>query len=694
MITNIKSMVFRKKRFAFLFFLGFVFSKSHAQDSTNTVGRVSISSPNAASLGKYGDVPVSYHTGIPDIGIPIYTIKSRSLSLPISLSYHASGLKVEENASWVGAGWSLNAGGMITRTVRGAPDDRGYNNGYNMKGFYSDSGWQNYLLYSFPSYRQVSQGPDDAQFQLGRNDGEPDLFTFNFNGHSGKFYFNDDQSPILIPEEDLKIQTDFTLGPGFNGFIITSSDGVKYFFGKTGNNGVVDPIEITYSNTTQSSYGLENRATSSWFLNKIVSADGMDSILLNYQAEKYSSYSLAMFPRIYGGSNMSQPQGAGILFSGYSYEYDLVKQFVQGVRLSSISFSNGTVNFIPQANPRVDLAGFDDQSWNDQADTSAKALSSIQISTTGNFCQSYNLFYSYFHDSNPLTGGLFSAMPILSSIQSDSYRLRLDSIQEVSCDNNIKIPPYKFGYFSETVPRKLSFGMDHWGFYNGVNNNTSLLPASTMVTDQTFYKINGANRDPAWPAMRGGTLSRITYPTSGYTDFDFEANTTYTSYYDYTLTSQLNRSAGYSGTNGTDAIDSFYYSFNGDFYQLTLNANTNGGSSYMSIYPSGNPNPIQSISANVGQSSTITFKVPQGLYLIRLVKQSPASGYGAYYNLSEYISTYQNKNSMVGGLRIKTITNHDAITNQSNVTSYSYNISNDPNGHSSGILYSRPTYIQ
>jgi hypothetical protein len=96
---------------------------TQAQDTSSTMGKVNIASPTAASLGKYGDIPVSYHTGIPNIGIPIYTVQSRTLKLPISLSYHAGGLKVQENASWVGAGFSLLAGGCITRTVVGAPDD-------------------------------------------------------------------------------------------------------------------------------------------------------------------------------------------------------------------------------------------------------------------------------------------------------------------------------------------------------------------------------------------------------------------------------------------------------------------------------------------------------------------------------------------------------------------------------------------
>jgi len=59
-------------------------------------------SPTAASLGKYGNIPVSNYTGIPNISIPLYTIKSGEIELPITLSYYSSGIKVSEEASWVG----------------------------------------------------------------------------------------------------------------------------------------------------------------------------------------------------------------------------------------------------------------------------------------------------------------------------------------------------------------------------------------------------------------------------------------------------------------------------------------------------------------------------------------------------------------------------------------------------------------
>jgi len=71
-------------------------------------------SPNAASLGKFADIPVGYYTGTPQINVPLYEMKEGDLTLPIRLDYHAGGIKVEENASWVGLGFGLQAGGSIT----------------------------------------------------------------------------------------------------------------------------------------------------------------------------------------------------------------------------------------------------------------------------------------------------------------------------------------------------------------------------------------------------------------------------------------------------------------------------------------------------------------------------------------------------------------------------------------------------
>ena len=70
-------------------------------------------SPTASELGKFGSYPVNLSTGLPQISIPLYTVQSGDISIPITLKYHASGIKVNQRSSWVGLGWSLNTGGLI-----------------------------------------------------------------------------------------------------------------------------------------------------------------------------------------------------------------------------------------------------------------------------------------------------------------------------------------------------------------------------------------------------------------------------------------------------------------------------------------------------------------------------------------------------------------------------------------------------
>ena len=79
-------------------------------------------SPESKGMGKFGDVPVGTYTGTPDISIPIYTIKAGKLSLPITLSYHATGIEVTQEATWVGLGWNLIAGGCISYIPVGGND--------------------------------------------------------------------------------------------------------------------------------------------------------------------------------------------------------------------------------------------------------------------------------------------------------------------------------------------------------------------------------------------------------------------------------------------------------------------------------------------------------------------------------------------------------------------------------------------
>jgi hypothetical protein len=651
----------------------------YSQDTTNTIGRVSISSPTAASLGKFGDIPVSYHTGLPQIDIPIYTVEAGQVKIPISISYHASGLRVQENASWVGAGWALNAGGCITRTVVGAPDDRGHTNTGNViAGYYSDFGFNSYLN-AGPNNTGY---PDDKSFVQGMKDGQPDLFFFNFGSYSGKFYFNDDRTPILVPEADFKIQPDFLLGPGFQGFIITTPDGIKYYFGHTGNNSSIDPIEITISSTISNGMA-SNQAASSWFLNKVVSADGMDSVTLTYATENYSFYQVSLYP--IAGASYIWPSGTPA-----NTGTDLAKNFVSGVRLSSITFPNGTISFTPSATARQDLSGGTNltSTFNDINNNNSFSLGSISIANNSGFCKKDTFYYSYFFDNTALSGKLY---PFYSSynLHTDEYKLRLDSVGEFSCDASLKIPPYKFSYFSERVPRRLTTGIDHWGYYNGMDSNQVYVQSFTVNTGGVPALFNGANRDAVWPTMRGGSLNKITYPTGGSTSFDFEAKSSATASYSQYVNVPLVQMVINEG--GQDDDSSVLTSF------FTID---NGGGQYtLNIVNTANYFPTVKIVDGTGTSVFYqqmsvspmiqTGTLPPGPYWITVDYHEPIGLIVG--GLTSNFYQYQWRNFSfpvsVSGLRIKTITTNDGMSPNNNiVTSYTY-----PGG---GVIYSFPTYVQ
>jgi hypothetical protein len=81
------------------FLLGLIFFQHATSQAQNTPLPINPPSANATALGKYGDVGVSLYTGLPSIEIPLWTVKGRSISFPVSLSYYASGIQVQEDAS-------------------------------------------------------------------------------------------------------------------------------------------------------------------------------------------------------------------------------------------------------------------------------------------------------------------------------------------------------------------------------------------------------------------------------------------------------------------------------------------------------------------------------------------------------------------------------------------------------------------
>lgn len=689
------------------FFLAWAAAAKAQNPAINSpYNQVSIVSPTAASLGKYADIPVNNHTGIPEISIPLYTVKEGNLSLPISLSYHGGGVPVMEPASWVGTGWALNAGGVITRQVMGGPDVSG--TGIIARtGHFSQYGFSNY----FHDSGNGSPGPNFSYFEHDIYDGEPDLYTFNFNGYVGKFYFSDDRTPVLVNGDDLKIDYYYPRENGLatsiadidiQGFIITVPTGDKYYFGITdnltlaSNDRAKKPMEITFP-FSEDHETVSDMVFSSYYLNKIVAADGVHTIKFTYASEKYSYYTVSMFPILPNVSPIivlppsGQPgQGGGVSVTN-TKEYRLVSNNIDGVRLAQISFSNGVVDFNPSTTARTDLAGhiYADGSGGDEvANTQAKALDNISIRSS-DFCKQFSFSYSYFGgDNSVIADAMWTTHTNGRTIQTDKTRLKLESILEKTCDGAVAANPWRFDYYSNFLPRRLSFAQDHWGYHNGQNNNNVLSTLIPTYTINTFTTVDGANRDAAWPAMAQGLLTKITYPTGGSSSFIFEPNDVWVDYKknNRVLVADITVRPKTGGGTSSETVN---LPFSSNPYLCTLVFNK-GGSDPRGIAEFRGPS--INLFANKDNLSSEKFIQPGAgnlSYTLTLndynVTGSMVSANARIYELVDYV----HENALAGGVRINTNTTKAGPTAPDIVTTYTYR----ENGKSTGTLYSRPRYV-
>lgn len=657
-----------------------------------TEGIVPIISPTAASLGKFVDVPVNMHTGIPNINIPVYTVKEGPLQLPISFSYHAGGLKVGEKSSWVGAGWALNAGGMVSRTIRGRPDERGNADGFS---YLKDNGYFNYLIHE--------NGLDLHAFAKGDKDGEPDLFFFNFGGYSGKFFLREDGKPVLIPHQDIKIEPFIQEGGShfrLKSWTFTTPDGTKYYFG------ISDPgdnipgalaVENAESITSKNQDGCYPRDYSSWYLYKVESADSQHSIKLSYTKEDYGYYSLAL-----GQIDVA------------SYDA-LVKNIMRGVRLDAITFTNGRVAFIPGSNREDLVSDYCTMDHNDNNRASpAKALGSIEVYENGtDFCKRFELNTSYFVDNtNSLKGAFASGVFPSMNLQTDRKRLKLNSITEMSCDGTEVKPATTFSYYDEdAVPRSLLFSVDHWGFNNGAVDNEWLVPALSLDGGKTFGSVKGmgmANRESSWPAMRAGTLQSISNPMGGVTEFiygtDYLEGNVYTGEDEgwsivETYSCGKNTEGGRCPDSPTEYLQELIIG-SGEAYKIELSSTT-GLSCSTTVYGSG---VVRILDANGilydeikkeanGDIESKLLALPKGrlFYIEAEADPKPSQGpdcnppWNAGIEIRLYKKQEDTQLYAVGGLRIEEVRQKDAINEQWLSTRYEY-----PSGVS---LFSIPRYI-
>lgn len=80
-------------------------------------------SPTSRVFQKFLEYPISHATGTIDISIPLYTLETNGLSIPLTLKYHSAGVRVQDPIGMVGRNWALFPGFKISRTIMGKPDE-------------------------------------------------------------------------------------------------------------------------------------------------------------------------------------------------------------------------------------------------------------------------------------------------------------------------------------------------------------------------------------------------------------------------------------------------------------------------------------------------------------------------------------------------------------------------------------------
>ena len=222
-------------------------------------------SPEAAQMRRYMDHPVALNTGVLSVNIPLYTMSVGGYSLPIALSYHAAGIKADDEHCETGLGWSLLGGGCISRTVIGVPDEQAKSTAYN------DNRINPSLL------ADALQNTVDTWY---------DRYSYSFAGYSGSFIIQGD-SIKQLPQTDLAIDFYDSRDEGVRNFCITTPDGDRYYFTEREHTRYSYKRRI-YQTTNKNAPFYE--AVTAWHLSRIITANNTETISYKYDKEPFSRY--------------------------------------------------------------------------------------------------------------------------------------------------------------------------------------------------------------------------------------------------------------------------------------------------------------------------------------------------------------------------------------------------------------------
>ncbi|MGF7076201.1 hypothetical protein [Mucilaginibacter sp. 3215] len=597
--------------------------------------------PNAASLSKYAGVNTGLSSGSANFSVPLLTYTSKSVSFPIAINYATSGFKVDEIASRTGNQWSLNAGGMISRTVFGSVDETSAR--IYPKPSLGESTETDLFMFE---QKLSSTLPLEGVGPNGAVDGQPDIFSFNFDKYSGKFILdtigpNHTLQPVMLANSGLKIVFS---GAG-SGFTITAPDGIQYVFGE-------DAIEMTAGSSSCATPYSSN--ATAWYLKRIIHPDG-DVATFYYSPLTYS-YNTGISQSVYaftGSSSTVYNQGCnpqGYVTRPQPANSSCVTTLeTKGVLLDSITSAHGY------------KVKFDYVTRDDDND---RLISAINIYDPGRvrLLKKFALSYTY--------GG---ARPFLTALS------EYDGASQL-------LSKYKFGYNDiYAVPASLSFGQDYWGFYNGKSNLTAV-PRSEDPGFQQSLPSATANRHPDPVYAAKGLLNAVTYPTGGKDSIVYEGNQAYQVKTVYPTQQTLS----YTATNNTGSVMpgtqispttavisvSQQVTFYGNCTALSSLANSTRQATIQIL--DANNNVVDNAPIQPGNSFTKTRILDPGTYKVAVVL------YGDYVrgkvNLSYFSGAVTNQlmNVDIGGVRIAKILTYDGVSASPIIKKYLYNKFSDP----------------
>jgi RHS repeat-associated protein len=488
-------------------------------------------SANAASLGKYGDSPVSYYTGSASTGVQLYTIVSKDLSVPLSVGYHHGGIKVEEESSNVGLGVSGNFGGVVTRTIKGLDDLK--NKGIPFHPLPADPENDTYFKNNI----------DDPAWGFPGVDTEPDIFYYNVGGQSGKFIMaSGTQFPlkgIPLDRSDVDITCNLlstgSNPPVYGGslpryqWVITLADGTQYTFSEQEITTTLSASSTTlqpqyYENTPSTFPAFDYNSArnghniSAWYLTQMYSVNTLKTITFTYdRTAPYYSTSRVSANEVYQKSVLENfSSGACITpatLTNKTPSFNYSVNVTRNAYLKSIIFDNGQVDFtfsdradIQQYFPNGDggtlsfpapiyLGDIEDRSYT-QAAKKPQKLEQIKVKdANGRLVKQFDFSYSYFNYGSFASAETPTAADYMT--QYNNLRLRLDKITEKDTAGTNGLPAHEFRYVGDTydtngnrlsmatLPTKTSWAKDYYGYYNGKDANNSL--ANTHVIPKLAF---------------------------------------------------------------------------------------------------------------------------------------------------------------------------------------------------------------